>query len=136
MQTPGRSWVFGLTKDNFAVTGELAYANAGHPHAYRVPASGEPERLPTTAPPLGLASADSLKRNQVTWTPGADLLCLWTDGLVDQGGSTTLTEERLLAEIMRHRAEPPEAIVEAVFAVADAVTPKPGDDRTLLVMRI
>ncbi|MDZ4864095.1 MAG: GAF domain-containing SpoIIE family protein phosphatase [Gemmatimonadota bacterium] len=116
--------------------GRLVYANAGHPHAYRVPGVGEPERLPTTAPPLGLASAESLKRNQVRWTPGEDLLCLWTDGLVDQGGSTTFTEERLLAEIVRHRAEAPEAIVDAVFAVADAATPKPGDDRTLLVMRI
>ena len=37
---------------------------------------------------------------------------------------------------MRYRAQPPEAIVQAVFAVADAATPKPGDDRTLLVMRI
>jgi sigma-B regulation protein RsbU (phosphoserine phosphatase) len=114
----------------------LVYANAGHPHAFRVPRSGEPERLPTTAPPLGLSTAASIQRNQVSWEPNGDLLCLWTDGLVDEGSGSGFTEERLLAEIVRRRTERPEAIVRAVFAEADKATPRPVDDRTLLVMRI
>jgi len=114
----------------------LTYANAGHPHAFRVPAKGDPERLPTTAPPLGLAAAASIQRKQVAWIPKQDLLCLWTDGLIEQGGESEFTEERLLAEIVRRRADPPDAIVRAVFREADKATAQPADDRTLLVMRI
>jgi sigma-B regulation protein RsbU (phosphoserine phosphatase) len=116
--------------------GRLTYANAGHPHAFRVPLAGEPERLETTAPPLGLSTAASIQRRQVDWKSGEDLLCLWTDGLVEQGAGTGFTEERLLAEITRRRAEAPEAIVRAIFTEADKATPSPVDDRTLLVMRI
>ncbi|HET7240783.1 MAG TPA: SpoIIE family protein phosphatase, partial [Gemmatimonadales bacterium] len=36
------------------LAGRLAYANAGHPYAFRVPRFGDPERLESTAPPLGL----------------------------------------------------------------------------------
>ena len=114
----------------------LMYANAGHPHAFRVPRTGDPERLPTTAPPLGLSTAASIQRNQVGWVPGEDLLCLWTDGLVDEGAGAGLSEERLLAEIVSRRHEAPEAIVRAVFLEADRVSARPVDDRTLLVMRI
>jgi sigma-B regulation protein RsbU (phosphoserine phosphatase) len=116
--------------------GRLVYANAGHPHAFRVPRNGDPERLPTTAPPLGLGTAASIQRNEVSWEPKGDLLCLWTDGLVDQGNDSGFNEERLLAEIVRRRTEPPDAIVRAVFTEADKATPRPVDDRTLLVMRI
>jgi sigma-B regulation protein RsbU (phosphoserine phosphatase) len=116
--------------------GRLTYANAGHPHAFRVPRTGDPERLPTTAPPLGLSTAASIQRHQVAWKAGEDLLCLWTDGLVDQGTGSGFSEERLLGEIARRRAEVPDAIVRAVFIEADKATPHPVDDRTLLVMRI
>jgi phosphoserine phosphatase RsbU/P len=112
----------------------LTYASAGHQHAFRVPLDGEPARLAATAPPLGLGSAGSIGRLQVPWVPGADLLCLWTDGLVEQAGD--FTEERLLFELARRRTETPEAIVKAVFAEAEAATASPTDDRTLLVMRI
>lgn len=112
----------------------LVYASAGHPHAFRVPLEADPERLPTTAPPLGLSTAASIQRHQVSWAAG-DLLCLWTDGLVDQGAGTTFTEERLLEEITKRRHEPPAAIVRAVFIEADKATIQPGDDRTLLIMR-
>ena len=116
----------------------LVYASAGHQHAFRVPLTGAPERLPTTAPPLGLSTAASIQRRQLSWVPKSDLLCLWTDGLVDARGAEgdPFTEDRLLATISRHRSETPEAIVQAVFDEADSVTPHPVDDRTLLVLRI
>ncbi len=114
----------------------LTYANAGHPHAFRVPAVGSPERLPTTAPPLGLSGAGNIQRNQIPWVPGQDLLCLWTDGLVDQASGSAFSEERLLAELVARRGESPDAIVRAVFTEADKATEHPVDDRTLLVMRI
>ena len=114
----------------------LIYASAGHPHAFRIPTVGDPERLPTTAPPLGLAIDTHITQNQVPWVPGKDLLCLWTDGLVEQGVDGAFTEERLLAELARRRADAPDAIVRAVFAQADAASIRPVDDRTLLVMRV
>jgi sigma-B regulation protein RsbU (phosphoserine phosphatase) len=115
----------------------LTYANAGHQHAFKLPKDGAPERLPTTAPPLGLASVETIRRNQVPWLPGDDLLCLWTDGLIDtRGEEGGFTEEMLLAELGRLRGESPDQIVRSVFELADTFTDHPADDRTLLVLRI
>jgi len=117
--------------------GRLAYSNAGHQHAFRIPLDGEPERLATTSPPLGLAPASSIARRVVPWSPAGDLLCLWTDGLVDpRNGPGGFTEETLLEAICSRRDQPPEAIVEAVFGQAKEASPQTIDDRTLLVLRI
>jgi sigma-B regulation protein RsbU (phosphoserine phosphatase) len=120
------------------LTGRLAYANAGHPYAFRVPRFGDPERLETTAPPLGLATAGSIQRRQVPWSVGHDLLVLWTDGLVDARNDTgeAFGEERLLAEVLSRRSEPVETIVKAVLAAAESFGSRPVDDRTLLILRI
>jgi phosphoserine phosphatase RsbU/P len=116
----------------------LSYANAGHPHAFRIPRSGAPERLEATAPPLGLAALGSIQRRSVEWTPGADLLVLWTDGLVDarNAAGEPFGERRLLDSLTEHRTESVEAIVGAALAEAEAFGGEPIDDRTLLVMRI
>lgn len=115
----------------------LTYSNAGHQHAFRVPLTGEPERLESTSPPLGLAPAAAIGRREVAWVPKADLLCLWTDGLVDaRDGAEAFTEESLLREIVARRSETPAAIVEAIFSEANRVSSRPVDDRTLLVLRI
>jgi sigma-B regulation protein RsbU (phosphoserine phosphatase) len=118
--------------------GRLTYANAGHPHAFRVPRHGQPERLESTAPPLGLATAGDIQRRQVPWARGDDLLVLWTDGLVDarnQAGEP-FGEQRLLDCVGAHRSDAPEAIVGAVMKEADTFGGRPLDDRTLLVLRI
>jgi sigma-B regulation protein RsbU (phosphoserine phosphatase) len=118
--------------------GRLSYASAGHPHAFRVPRTGDPERLEATSPPLGLAAIGTIQRRQVPWTSGTDLLVLWTDGLADARNDMgePFGEERLLDEVCAHRKEAPEAIVKAVLARADEFGARPTDDRTLLVMRI
>lgn len=118
--------------------GRLSYASAGHPYAYRVPRFGDPERLETTAPPLGLATPESIQRRQLPWSVGHDLLVLWTDGLVDARNESgePFGEQRLLAEVCARRSEPAEAIVQAVLAAADRFGGQPVDDRTLLVLRI
>ena len=120
------------------LAGRLSYASAGHPYAFRVPRFGEPERLETTAPPLGLATQGSIQRRQVPWSVGHDLLVLWTDGLADARNEQgePFGEQRLLAEVCAHRSESPEAIVQAVLATAEAFGGRPEDDRTLLVLRI
>ena len=118
--------------------GRLSYASAGHPHAFRVPRSGSPERLEATAPPLGLAALGTIQRRQVTWVPGTDLLVLWTDGLVDacNEAGEAFGELRLLECISAHRTEPVESIVRAALDEAESFGVQPIDDRTLLVMRI
>jgi phosphoserine phosphatase RsbU/P len=118
--------------------GRLTYANAGHPHAFRVPRSGPPERLESTAPPLGLATVGSIQRRQLPWSVGNDLLVLWTDGLVDARNEARepFGEQRLLDCVAKLRRQTPEAIVSAVLRDAEAFGARPTDDRTLLVLRI
>ena len=116
----------------------LSYASAGHPHAFRIPRSGPPERLEATAPPLGLSAMGTIQRRLVEWTPGSDLLALWTDGLVDARNEAgePFGEQRLLDCLSAHRSEPAESIVRAALAEAESFGGDPIDDRTLLVMRI
>jgi sigma-B regulation protein RsbU (phosphoserine phosphatase) len=73
----------------------------------------------------------------VPWRPGSDLLCLWTDGLIEarSAAGEAFGEERLLAELGSRRALPAERIVSEVLALVDAHAPAPDDDRTLLVLR-
>jgi phosphoserine phosphatase RsbU/P len=120
------------------IAGRLSYASAGHPHAFRVPRIGPPQRLEATAPPLGLAAVGTIQRRQVPWATGTDLLVLWTDGLVDaqNDAGEAYGEQRLLEEVCDHRGEPPESIVTAVLQQAEAFGAHPTDDRTLLVLRI
>jgi sigma-B regulation protein RsbU (phosphoserine phosphatase) len=118
--------------------GRLSYASAGHPHAFRVPRTGEPERLEATSPPLGLAAIGTIQRRQVPWASETDLLVLWTDGLADARNDLgePFGEQRLLDEVCAHRKDAPETIVKAVLARADEFGARPTDDRTLLVLRI
>lgn len=120
------------------LAGRLSYASAGHHHAFRVPASGPPERLDATSPPLGLASIGTIQRRQLAWSRGSDLLVLWTDGLVDARNASgeVFGEQRLIDVVSAHRRETPEAIVKAVLAQADEFGARATDDRTLLVLRI
>ena len=116
----------------------LAWASAGHPYAFRIPASGPPERLEVTAPPLGLGNAAEIVSRSVPWNPKGDLLCLWTDGLVDaaNGQGERFGESRILAMLQDLRASGPEEIVERVMAAIDHFAPNPDDDRTLLVLQL
>ena len=115
----------------------LRWASAGHPHAFRLPAEGPPERLEATAAPLGLGT-DAIECRTIPWTAGRDLLCLWTDGLVDAQNEAgeRFGEGRLLAALSARRGWIPELIVAGVMAEADAFAPRPEDDRTLLVLRL
>lgn len=116
----------------------VVWASAGHPYAFRIPASGPPERLDATAPPLGLGGSHQIGMRTLPWEKGADLLCLWTDGLVDAGNDAgeRYGEARLLSALSSRRGLEPERIVAEVLAEADAFAPHPADDRTLLVLRL
>jgi sigma-B regulation protein RsbU (phosphoserine phosphatase) len=120
------------------VHGRLTYSNAGHPYAFRLSAAGSAERLEATAPPLGLAGNEALSSRAIAWSRKEDLLCLWTDGLVDacNAAGERYGEARLLAALLARRHLEPERIVSEVLADADRFGPRPTDDRTLLVLRL
>ena len=115
----------------------LHYANAGHPHAFRVPASGAAERLGATSPPLGLARSDAIVGAEVPWDARYDVLVLVSDGIVDarNAAGERFGEPRLLEMVQQRRSDPPSAIVDAVFAAVTVHAPLATDDRTLLIFR-
>lgn len=118
--------------------GRLSFSNAGHPYAFRVPRLGPPERLATTAPPLGLAVGGSFGRVVTPWTFAQDLLVLCTDGLTDASAAdgTRYGTERLLQQLDAGRSLSPKHLLEAVLADVRRFGATPDDDCTLLVMRI
>ena len=63
---------------------------------------GAAERLEATAPPLGLGVDGPIGQQTIAWDADHDLLCLWTDGLVDatdaEGGR--FGEARLLERLV------------------------------------
>ncbi|UCF40560.1 MAG: SpoIIE family protein phosphatase [Gemmatimonadota bacterium] len=117
--------------------GLLRYANAGHPHAFRVTPGGV-ERLGATSPPLGLAKADAIVAAEAKWVRGDDTLLVFSDGIVEARNEEgeQLGEERVLQLATAHRAGPATEIVEAVLAEAAAFEAVAQDDRTILALRI
>ena len=116
----------------------LRYASAGHPHAFRIPRVGDPERLLATSPPVGLAVQGVSEARQIAWDVEGDLLCLWTDGLVDATNEAgeRYGDARLIEALSCRRGLPVEEILAGALAEADAWTRTAADDRTLLVMRL
>ncbi len=117
---------------------ELVFANAGHQHAFRIPRRGAAVRLQTTAPPLGLAAPGSIAGARTPWDLEADILCLWTDGLVEARNESgqTYGEPRLLGVLEQNRQGSPDSIAEAVFEDLERFGATFRDDRTLLVLRL
>jgi len=116
----------------------LTWASAGHPYAYQLSRGMPPVRVGATSPPLGLVAAQDIGERTVEWRDD-DLLCLWTDGLVDARNpeGEAYGEARMLETLVRLRDEPVECIVDAVLTEADAWAVRPVvDDRTLLVLRL
>lgn len=96
--------------------GEVRFANAGHPHAFRLGADGRCERLAAVVPPIGFSHAP-FEECVMSWRPG-DRLVLFTDGLTDarSAGDERLGEQAVLSRLsgMTH-GEPPEEILAALF---------------------
>lgn len=111
----------------------LRYANAGHPHAFRIDKNGAAKRLEATTPPLGLAPGRRILTAECPWKRG-DLLLLFSDGLVDgrRGGTATAEREVVrLAVTLRQRSA--QVIVDTVLAHSG--DEPAADDRTILVLK-
>ena len=118
------------------VKGSLAYANAGHPHAFLV--SDQVQRLDATRPPLGLG--DGGAERVLTFQRGNAILCLFTDGLADARGPNgeRFGEQRVLSHVVNLRGRPARHILEAVFTDIAAFTggAPANDDRTLVLLKV
>jgi sigma-B regulation protein RsbU (phosphoserine phosphatase) len=110
----------------------MSYANAGHPHAFRLHETGEPQRLGATSPPLGIAAYGSYGEALVPWELG-DVLCLFTDGLTNPALKTT--EAAVLEAVSRHRHDSAEQIIDAMFEARSQRKDPAPDDQTALVLR-
>lgn len=116
--------------------GRLRYANAGHPHAFRVATDGRAERLGATSPPLGLSERNAIAAAEAEWRAG-DVLLLFSDGLADacNAAGESFGEERVVDAAIRRRDASAQEIVDAVFAELEAFAAECRDDRTILVLR-
>src|SRR5690606_39321856 len=87
--------------------GRLVYANAGHPHAFRIDGDGIAHRLGAINAPIGTLPDDDYGEEGVEWEVGRDLLLLFTDGWADayaaMGGNRG--DRLLVDEIAAHRNE-------------------------------
>jgi phosphoserine phosphatase RsbU/P len=118
--------------------GELVYANAGHPHAFRISGNGESERLFATDPPLGIGDPEAYSARTVSWRAGEDLLLLFTDGLSEPLDPAGLQagEQRVLDTVRELHALPARQVVEALFDLEREGDATRGDDRTAVVLRL
>ncbi|MDX1615232.1 MAG: PP2C family protein-serine/threonine phosphatase [Candidatus Promineifilaceae bacterium] len=131
-------------------TGQLNYCNAGHNPPLWWPASAEePVRLSRTALPLGLFLDTPWEQGQVQLQPG-DLLCMYTDGIVEaeqnvsdgeaemkaEDTSPFFGEGRLTTLLAANRGRPVEIVENKILtAVLDFVGDGPqADDITLLLL--
>ena len=116
---------------------EIRYSNAGHPHAFVVGPDGESRRLFATDPPMGI-DGPPYAESSVLWTPGQDLLLLFTDGLSDTVAERHRRsgEELVLQTVAKHHPEPVAEILNRLFEVAERAIPSmPADDRTAVLLR-
>jgi len=116
--------------------GLLRYANAGHPHAFRLGMNGTATRLVATSPPLGLGPAQGIAAAETPWIAGQDTLLLFSDGIADarNDAGDSFGEDQVIDLVRARRGEGAEAAVGAVFDALTAFDAAGRDDRTVLVL--
>lgn len=116
---------------------EIAYANAGHPLAFVIDSDGSARRLFATDPPMGIG-ATPYSEGTARWSPGEDLLLLFTDGLSDRLADVHRSsgEEQILQAVAANRTRAPGEILDLLFEMSrEAVPTIPADDRTAVILR-
>ncbi len=102
---------------------EVRFANAGHPHAFRVGADGQCVRLAAVVPPIGFSDAP-IEECVMSWRRG-DRLVLFTDGITDarDARDQRLGERAVLDMLaMMTHGESPDAMLDALFAQVESHT--------------
>ncbi len=102
-------------------TGQLVYANAGHPSGYILAeAGGIRDVLESTGLPLGLFPDGEFTSRRDLQLGSGDLLVLLTDGIIESEGpdETEFGVERILDIVKSNRGESAEDIVNTLFNAA------------------
>lgn len=117
----------------------LTYASAGHNLAFFCPADGGvPTPMITGGIALGIVDEAEIEQKTLDLAPG-DVVLFYTDGAAEAIDATDAAfgEERLAAVLREQRAQPAEAIAEAIEAAVQAfVAGQPQyDDFTLILVK-
>jgi len=117
----------------------LTYSSAGHNLALHAPAgSAQLHALTTSGLALGIIDDIELEQKTVDLEPG-DVVLFYTDGASDtlNPAGEEFGDERLAELLLRHKAEPAEAIAVAIDAAVRtwAAGESQYDDFTLIVIR-
>lgn len=109
----------------------------GHPQPLLARARGDVEQAGRLGTALGLLEDPELRLVDVTLGPG-DVLCLFTDGLVEaRRGGELFGDARVGAVLREHREQPPGAIAEALEDAARAFRGRElSDDLAVLVLKV
>jgi len=116
----------------------LVYVNAGHPPAILMRPDGDPIRLTTGGPVIGLGRDTDFEEAVVPITAGARL-ALYTDGVTEAAGPAgeEFGERRLVAVVARER---PRSAADAAAGLIQAASDFAGgalhDDATALVVTV
>ena len=112
----------------------LTYASAGHPAPLWRDRSGVVRTLPNGDPPLGIGLRTLRSLHAVRLESGSALL-LYTDGLIEtRQDSLDDGIERVRTALTRHRALPPDGLLDELLAEVHAETRT--DDIAVLLVRI
>lgn len=119
------------------VAQELRFANAGHPHAFRLGTDGNAVRMAAMSPPLGLGEAP-VRGGALQFRPG-DRVLMFTDGLVDARNAqdARLGEAAILRDAAQiPRSAGPDKLVAHLFECVEnhAQGVPPRDDLAVLVV--
>jgi sigma-B regulation protein RsbU (phosphoserine phosphatase) len=115
----------------------LLYANCGHNPPLVVRADGACERLPPTAPVVGMMAEWSCEAREVGLGTG-DTLVVFSDGVTEacDPGDREFGEERLLETVRTARLSPVASLPATIVAAVEAFAgPHHEDDLTLVVAR-
>lgn len=119
-------------------SGQLHYANAGHPAAYLQPPSGSPRELNNTMPLLGILPDLAPESTIMEVEPGARLL-LYTDGLTEtQDSRGQLWGNSTLVRLLRSAGPtPPSEVVNRILGEAATFRGKQPqeDDLTIVLIK-
>src|SRR6185295_1058735 len=120
------------------VSGDIAFANAGHNPPILVRADGTAEMLEGGGPVLGILPIAPYSEMHAHLDHG-DMLVLYSDGVTEANNPNydEFGEDQLMDVLKKHRTQPATAIVDAVTkALADFAAGAPqADDITLVVAK-
>jgi sigma-B regulation protein RsbU (phosphoserine phosphatase) len=115
--------------------GTLRYANAGHPHAWKI-RPGETIRLEALNPPLGIAEFDRYGSRELPWESGTDTLLLFTDGLSECLRTGRMWSDDVLTRVVLEASNASAGeILDRLFELACVPDGEAVDDRTAVVVK-